>query len=38
MRRFPYSIIYRPEPGGILVIAVFHHRRDSTNLSKRVGG
>ncbi len=28
MRRFPHSVIYRPEPDGILVVAVFHHRRD----------
>ncbi|MCZ2135008.1 MAG: hypothetical protein LC098_06235 [Burkholderiales bacterium] len=38
MRRFPYSVIYRPESNGILVFAVFHHRRDPSNWSNRVGG
>jgi plasmid stabilization system protein ParE len=37
MRRFPYSIIYRPEPNGILVVAVFHHRRDPNVWLGRVG-
>jgi toxin ParE1/3/4 len=26
--RFPYSVIYREEPGQVLIIAVFHSRRD----------
>ena len=38
MRRFPYSVIYRPEPDGILVFAVFHHRRDPSIWLSRVGG
>jgi plasmid stabilization system protein ParE len=28
VRRFPYSVMYRVEPGRVLVIAVFHSRRD----------
>jgi len=27
-RRFPYSIFYRVEPGQIVVLGVFHGRRD----------
>jgi plasmid stabilization system protein ParE len=37
MRRFPYSIVYRPEQNGILVVAVFHHRRDPNVCLGRVG-
>ena len=29
-RRFPYSIFFRPEPRRIVVLAVFHARRDPT--------
>jgi plasmid stabilization system protein ParE len=28
LKRYPYSIIYRVEQGGILVVAVAHGRRD----------
>jgi plasmid stabilization system protein ParE len=35
-RRFPYSVIYRPEQDGILVVAVFHHRRDPSAWLGRV--
>ncbi|MFT4193684.1 type II toxin-antitoxin system RelE/ParE family toxin [Ottowia sp.] len=38
MRRFPYSVIYRAEPDGIVVFAVFHHRRDPGIWSSRVDG
>jgi plasmid stabilization system protein ParE len=27
LRRYPYSVIYRVEPGGVLVVAVAHARR-----------
>jgi plasmid stabilization system protein ParE len=27
VRRFPYNLIYRIEPDGVLVVAVAHHRR-----------
>lgn len=37
MRRFPYSVIYLPEPNGILVVAVFHHRRDPEAWTGRLG-
>ncbi|NLB14657.1 MAG: type II toxin-antitoxin system RelE/ParE family toxin [Gammaproteobacteria bacterium] len=36
LRRFPYSLVYRPEPDGILVVAVFHHRRDPATWHDRV--
>jgi plasmid stabilization system protein ParE len=29
LQRFPYSLLYRVEPGAILVVAVFHAKRDS---------
>ena len=38
MRRFPYSVVYRPESDGILVVAVFHHRRDQKVWTTRIGG
>ncbi len=38
MRRFPYSVVYRPESVGILVVAVFHHRRDQKVWTTRIGG
>lgn len=28
VRRFPYSVFYRPHPDRVEVIAVFHHSRD----------
>jgi plasmid stabilization system protein ParE len=28
VKRFPFSVIYRPEPARILVLAVFHGSRD----------
>jgi len=28
VRRFPYSILYRVEPNAILLVAVFHAKRD----------
>lgn len=38
MRRFPYSVIYRPGPQGVVVVAVFHHRRDPQAWQSRAGG
>jgi plasmid stabilization system protein ParE len=38
MRRFPYSVIYRPEPQGILVVAIFHHRREPSKWGGRADG
>jgi plasmid stabilization system protein ParE len=33
--KFPYSILYRPEPDQILVIGVIHHRRNPANWERR---
>jgi plasmid stabilization system protein ParE len=30
LRRYPYSLIYRVEPSGVLVVAVAHSRRSSS--------
>lgn len=38
MRRFPYSVTYRPEPQGIVVVAIFHHRREPGAWLGRAGG
>jgi plasmid stabilization system protein ParE len=38
LRRFPYSVIYRVLPAGLLVVAVFHHRRKPGAWLSRVGG
>jgi len=27
LRRFPYSVFYRPDANGILIVAIFHHHR-----------
>jgi plasmid stabilization system protein ParE len=35
MRRFPYSVIYRPTGTEIVVIAVHHHRRAPTSWEGR---
>jgi toxin ParE1/3/4 len=36
VRRFPYSVIYREEPGRVVVISVFHGRRDPSVWQGRV--
>lgn len=38
LRRFPFSLVYRVRGDELLVVAVFHHRRDPTVLAKRAGG
>jgi plasmid stabilization system protein ParE len=38
MRRFPYSVVFRLGPKSMLVVAVFHHRREPSILASRVGG
>lgn len=38
LRRFPFSLVYRAQDGELLVLAVFHHRRDPTALVGRSGG
>ena len=35
LRKFPYSLVYRAETDEFLVVAVFHHRRDSTVKARR---
>jgi len=38
MQRFPFSVVYRPGLASILVVAVFHHRREPAAWSGRVVG
>jgi plasmid stabilization system protein ParE len=35
LRKFPYSLVFRLDPGQLVVIAVFHHRREPQRLSRR---
>jgi toxin ParE1/3/4 len=35
VRRFPYSVDYRPEEERLVVLAVHHHNRDDSELSRR---
>ena len=35
LRKFPFSLIYRARPAELLVIAVFHHRREPLVLIAR---
>ena len=37
MRRFPFSVVYRPGAKSLLVVAVLHHRREPGSWSGRVG-
>jgi toxin ParE1/3/4 len=36
VRRFPYIVLYREEPGEVIVISVFHTSRDPTAWQSRV--
>ena len=36
VRRFPYSIIYREEPGRLYILAIAHHRQKPDHWLKRV--
>jgi len=38
MRRFPFSVIYRAGSTSLLVVAVFHHRREPGTWLGRIGG
>lgn len=38
MRRFPFSIIFRSGAESVLVVAVFHHRREPGSWSSRIDG
>ena len=35
VKKFPYAVYYRPEPDQVVVIAVFHNRRDPSVLQSR---
>lgn len=38
LRRFPFSLVYRQRGDEFLVLAVFHHSRDTSKLARRTGG
>ena len=35
LRRFPFSLVYRARADELLVVAVFHHRREPSRLRRR---
>jgi len=35
LRRYPYSLVYRVEPAGVIVVAVVHSRRSSSHWQGR---
>ncbi len=37
LRRFPYSLVYRARPSELVIVAVFHHRREPGSWLGRVG-
>ncbi|QNN69359.1 type II toxin-antitoxin system RelE/ParE family toxin [Thermomonas carbonis] len=37
LRKFPFSLVFRVRGDQLLVIAVFHHRRNPTQLTQRTG-
>jgi len=37
LRRFPFSLVFRVRGDELLVIAVFHHRRNPSRLTQRAG-
>ena len=37
LRKFPFSLIFRVRGTELLVIAVFHHRRNPAQLTQRTG-
>ena len=36
MERFPYSVVYRIDPGEILIVALQHHSRDPHRWQDRI--
>ena len=38
LRRLPFSLVYRVRGDELLVVAVFHHRRDPSRLVRRTAG
>ena len=37
LRRFPFSLVFRVRGDELLVIAIFHHRRNPEKLTQRTG-
>ena len=37
LRKFPFSLVFRVRGDELLVIAVFHHRRNPSQLTQRAG-
>jgi hypothetical protein len=37
LRKFPFSLVFRARADELLVIAIFHHRRDPSQLTQRTG-
>ena len=37
LRKFPFSVVYRVRADEFLVVAVFHHRRNPSQLAQRAG-
>jgi plasmid stabilization system protein ParE len=37
MRKFPYSVIYHPTPTELVVVSVFHHRRQPGSWLRNMG-
>jgi plasmid stabilization system protein ParE len=36
LRRFPYAVVFQPGAESLLIVAVFHHRRDPSDWLGRV--
>ena len=37
LRKFPFSLVFRVRADELLVLAVFHHRRNPSELNQRTG-
>ena len=37
LRKFPFSLVFRVRENELLVLAVFHHRRNPSELTQRTG-
>ena len=37
LRKFPFSLVFRVRADELLVVAIFHHRRDPSKLTQRTG-
>lgn len=38
MRKFPYSVIYHPTETELVVVSIFHHRREPMSWLRNMGG